>query len=210
MTIFPIFAVMALVFVSVLIYPICAAKDISKAHKRVFSFVILAVFMVGSLALYSKLGAPEILPLLAQREEKLAVLKDKITVNSEAIKREPKNLKAWVELGDSFMETGQFSAAENAYKRSVLLSRGNPVLIMAYARAMIAGADGKVSDDAKKSLDMLLMLEPENEEARYYSAVWKLQNGKTQAAMQDMKALYKSLPDTSPIKAMIDKQIGRE
>ena len=149
------------------------------------------------------------MPLLAEREEKLSVLKEKIITSSAEVKKDSKNLKAWIELGDSFMETSQFSAAANAYKQVVLLSDGNPVLIMAYARALIMAAGGTVTPDAKKSLDMLLVLQPKNEEARYFLAVQKMQSGDTQTAMSEMKELYKSLANDSPIKAMINRQIGR-
>lgn len=210
MNIYIIFSILGFCFASLLLLPICLAKDISKRQKSIFATVVLVVFLGGSMVLYHHFGTPEIIPLLAEREEKLVVLKEKITANSNEIKQNPKNLKAWVELGDAFMETQQFAAAENAFKQAVLLSSGNPVLIMAYARSIIAKEDGKVSDEALKSLNMLLILDPNNEEVRYFMAVRKLQTGDTQNAMKEMKALYKSLPDDSPVKSMINRQIGRE
>lgn len=210
MNIYIIFAAITVAFVAFLLMPIFAARDISKPQKRIFMILVSVLFIGGGLLLYSMVGAPEILPLIAKREVRLAELKTAITANANAIKENPKNLNAWVEMGDNFMETGQFAAARNVFKQAVLLSEGNPVLIMAYARAMIAEADGKVTDEAKKSLNMVLMLTPNNEEAHYFSAVYKLQTGDTKAAMTEMKALYRTLPETSPLKAMIDRQIGRE
>lgn len=210
MNIYIIFAAILLVFVSVLLLPIYMAGDIPKKNRQVFSFIIILFFCGGSFLLYPQFGTPEILPLLEQREEKLAILKEKITASSEAVKKDPKNLKAWVELGDSFMESSQFSAAANAYKQAILLSQGNPEMIMAYIRALIIGADGMVTDEAKKSLDMMSVLQPQNDEVRYFLAVQKLQSGDTKNAMAEMKALYKSLADDSPLKAMIDRQIGRK
>lgn len=147
---------------------------------------------------------------MAERAEKLSELKEKISANSELLKKDPKNLKAWVEMGDSFMETSQFSAAANAYKQAILLSQGNPVLIMSYIHALIIDADGTVTPEAKKSLDMMHILQPGNEEVRYFLAMYKMQSGDTREAMEDMKKLYKSLADDSPIKALIDRQIGRK
>ncbi|MEQ1789795.1 MAG: hypothetical protein ABL857_05065, partial [Rickettsiales bacterium] len=171
--------------------------------------IIIFIFG-GGFFLYQKFGTPEILPLMAQRGEKLEILKQKIIENSSEVKENPNNFKAWVNLGNSFMETSQFSAAVNAYKQAVLLSDGNPILIMAYARALIMEADGTVTADAKKSLDILLLLQPQHEEARYFLAVQKMQSGDTQTAMSEMKELYKSLADNSPIKEMINHQIGRK
>ena len=56
---------------------------------------------------------------------------------------------------------------------------------------------------------MVLLQQPENAEARYYLTVRKLQDGKTEEAMKDMKTLYHSLPADSALKDMINRQIGR-
>jgi cytochrome c-type biogenesis protein CcmH len=165
---------------------------------------------LSSLGFYHMAGTPEIVPLMAEREVKLAELSQSITTHSAAVKKDPGDLRAWVQLGDDFMQTGQYAAAANAYKQTVLISQGNPVLIMAYARALIATADGTVTDDAKRSLDMVLKLEPEHAEARYFQAVRLLQQGQTQEAMASMKALYGSLSEDSPVRSMIDRQIGRK
>lgn len=202
MMIYLFFAIIAAVMLLLLLWP-------ARAHK-VFCAVGAIVFFSTSFGMYAHFGSPDILPLLAQREEKLAQLKTTINSNSEAVKTNPKNIQAWVELGDAFMETSQFPAAANAYKQSVLLSRGNPILIMAYAQALIASADGKVTDEAKKSIDMALLLQPENPQARYFTALRQLQTGDTEKAMKNMKELYRSLPDDSPVKSMINRQIGRE
>ena len=127
-----IFAIVTLGFIGILLYPVFRASDISRKSRWIFSFIITAFFLGGGFLFYNQLGTPEILPLLAQRSEKLNELKDKITASADEVKKNPDNLKAWVELGYNFMETGQFSAASNAFKKSVYLSGGNPEFIMAY------------------------------------------------------------------------------
>jgi cytochrome c-type biogenesis protein CcmH len=197
-----IFTILLILALGVLLWPV-------RQHKRLVLGISL-LFFAGAFGIYSLVGSPEIIPLLQERQARLAVLKEIILRDSEAVKVDPKNLKAWIELGQSFAETGQYGAAANAFKQSVLLSGGDPALIMAYAKAMILDADGKVSDHAKKSLEMVLIQQPDNFEARYFVAVRKLQEGKTEEAMKEMKALYHSLPEDSPLKAMIDRQIGRQ
>lgn len=201
---YSVFVITILLLVGILLIPVWVAKDISKNQKHISAFGGAFFFIAGAFFLYSQFGTPEILPLLAEREGKLQLLKEKIVRNSEEIKSNSKNLKAWADLGDSFMETGQFSAAANAYKQCILLSDGNPALIMAYSRALIMEAEGIVTAEAKKSIEMLLSLQPENEEARYYMALYQMQSGDKQKAMVEMKELYKSLSNDSPLKDMID------
>ncbi len=210
MNIYIIFSAILVLLLGILLFPVVRDKKISRKTRTLFSLAITMFIVGGGLFLYKQFGTPEILPLLAEREEELSALKEKIIVNSEAVTKDPKDIKAWLELADNFMESNQFDAAANAYKQGILLSRGNPELIMAYASALILAAGGKVTQDAKKSLDMLLILQPANEKARYFLAMHKMQSGDTENAMAEMKELYKSLPEDSSLKDMIDRQIGRK
>lgn len=210
MNIHIIFAIITLFFLLFILFPIYRAKDIEKGSKVAFLLIISALFLSGVWLLYNKFGTPDIVPLMAEREQELAQLKQKIIANSELIKNDPKNMKAWIELGDSFMESNQFSAAANAYKQAVLLSQGNSKLIMSYVQALIIDSGGTVTEEAKKGLEMVRMLEPQNEQAQYFLIMHKVQSGNTGEAMEEMKKLYKSLPDDSPIKDAIDRQIGRK
>jgi len=206
---YAVFCALLLASLAVVLAPVFKNNKLQELQRKRFILGVSAFFILAAFSLYAWLGAPGIVPLLAARQEKLAELKKNIVSRSDAVKANPKNLGAWVELGQDFMETGQYPAAANAFKQSVVLSRGNPLLIMAYAQSLILTADGKVTDDAKKSLDMVVMQQPENPEARYYLAVRQLQDGHTQEAMKEMKALYHSLPADSPLKAMIDQKIGK-
>lgn len=167
------------------------------------------IFFVAASGLYAALGSPQTIALLDDYHKKNDAIRESVERNSELLKREPDNLQAWVELGQAFTEARQWQSAANAFKQAILLSGGNPVLILARAKSLILLHDGTVTDEAKKDMEMALLLVPDSEEARYYLAVRKLQDGNTQEAMRDMKALYHSLPENSPIKAMIDSQIGR-
>lgn len=171
----------------------------------------VALYLVVTCAgIYAMVGSPRILPLLAERQERMARVQQSILTHSETVKADPKNLRAWVELGQAFIETGQFDAAANALRRAVVLSGGEPSLILAYAKSTILHENGKVSDHARKSLEMVLLQDAKNPEARYWINVRRLQDGDSAQAMQDMKALYHELPQDSPLKAMIDRQIGRD
>ena len=178
--------------------------------QRTFCIIMTGIFLAASLALYHQFGNPDILPLLDEYHQAQEEAKNTIITESGAVKQEPKNIEAWIRLGQAFAELRQWKPAANSFKQTVLLSGGEPELIMAYARAMIMDEEGKVSDASKKSLEMVLLQKPEHPEARYYMNVRLLQDGKTEEAMKGMKELYKSLPDDSPVKAMIDAQIGRQ
>ena len=194
--------VIAVVFLLLVLWPL---------RREPRSIVLIAGCVLTSCAaLYITLGRPDMVPLMEQRNQRLAELRAQIQEDSALVKADAKNVAAWIRLGAAFMETGQFGAAANSFKQAVLLTNGAPEVIMAYAKAMIAGDDGKVSDDSRKSLEMVLLQKPQHQEARYWLIVRRVQDGEGESAMKDLQSLYRSLPDDSPLKAMINRQIGRE
>lgn len=196
-----VFLVLALLALATMFYPV-------RQH-RSFCVIVSCIFLVASFALYGWVGSPGIIPALEVRDAKITEAHQTILVESENIKKHGKDLESWIRLGQAYTETENWPEAAAAFKQAVVLSGGQPDLIMAYARSLIMDTGGTVGDHAKESLRMVLLQKPDHPEARYYMAVRTLQDGKTKEAMQQMKSLYRSLPDDSPVKAMIDTQIGR-
>lgn len=194
----------------VLLIPLLRDTSIEPIRRKRTALCVSTLFMTVTLGLYAWVGAPRIIDALDARQERLNELKNEIVTNLQKVKSSPNDLGAWVVLGTDFLETGQIDSAVAAFKQAVLLSNGDPALVLAYAKAQVMQADGKVTEDAAKGFNIVLMLKPENPDARYFMALYDLQNGKTQQAMQAMKTLYHSLPDDSPLKDMIDRQIGRK
>ena len=210
MIIYAIFLAISLIFAWLIFLPIYRDSELPKKQKTAWGVGLALFLVVGSVGVYSIFGTPQIIPALEKRQMRLDELKADISKNYEAAKQDPKNLEAFVSLGDDFMETSQFNAAKNAYKQAILLSGGNPIIIMGYTRAIIAESDGKVTDEAEKSLKMLLIMDDKNYEARYFMILKKLQDSNTGEAIKEMKALYQDLPADSPLKDIIDRQIGRK
>jgi cytochrome c-type biogenesis protein CcmH len=207
---FLMFSIIVALCLLVLLAPVWQNNTLVMPQRRVAAGITALFFITLSMGIYAVVGSPQLIPLLEKRQQRIVELTAEITDNLAKVKSDPKDLGAWVILGTAFLETGQMDSAVGAFKQAVVLSGGDPALILAYAKAQIMQADGKVTDDAHKGLEMVLMLQKDNPDARYFMALRKLQDGKTQDAMADMKALYHSLPDNSQIKSMINKQIGRE
>jgi cytochrome c-type biogenesis protein CcmH len=207
---FLIFAAIIALSLLVLLTPVWQNGTLALSQRRLAIAMTSLFFISFSIGIYAVVGSPELIPLLDKRQQRIGELATEINDNLAKVKTDPKDLGAWVILGTAFLETGQLDSAVGAFKQAVVLSGGEPALILAYAKAQIMQADGKVTDDARKALEMVLMLQKDNPDARYFMALRKLQDGKTQEAMADMKALYHSLPDNSPVKSMINNQIGRE
>lgn len=170
---------------------------------------LLAILLITG-ALYALAGAPGVIRPEAQRRAEVQAAQPEITRLETALRETPEALHAWAQLGRLHMEIGQYISSAEAYRRAVLLSGGEAGLILQYSKALVFAANGEVTDAAKRGLDRVLAQDARNPEARYFLALHALQQGDVPAAMQGMKALYRELPEDSPLKAIINRQIGRE
>lgn len=179
-------------------------------HDRKGALYCMAFVALSSAALYAALGSPRIAEPAREYNKKADELAGKITQSAEAIKKNPKDLEAWLIMAQAFSDSGDFKAAANGFKQAVLISRGEPRIIMAYAESLILDQGGVVSPQAKKSIDIALMIDPKLPIARYYQAIWLLQEERNEEAMKMMKELFAELPDDSKLKQRMKAQIGRQ
>lgn len=186
-----------------LLWPLAQAGE-----SKMAGWLAVGITLAGILC-YGVWGAPRVVPLVIEHDAKTMQLRQTIQTNSDLIQQEPKNLEAWLTLSQAFMDRGDYAAAAHGFKEAVLLSKGNPRIVMAYAEALIMQEDGKVTAQAKKSIDISLMLDPQLPLAHYYHAVWLLQENRQDEAMREMKKLYQDLPDDSSLKQRIRQEIGR-
>lgn len=210
LTLYGGFCLILLAVLAIIITPVLRADDLTTKQRYQIAGTFFVFFFAGAFGIYFYVGAPEVITLTMQREMKMAQLRRTIIEHSQVVKQTPEAVTSWAILGDSFMQTGQYQGAINAYKQAVTLTQGQPNAIVALVRAQIAYAEGKVTDEAKRGLEMVLLQDKENPDARYWMAVRKLQDGKMEEAMKEMRTLYYSLPEDSPLKAHIDEQIGNK
>lgn len=170
---------------------------------------IAVVVSVMSLGLYAIWGSPRVVPLADLHQSQMRGLYKIVSENSKIIKTNPDDVEAWLRLSQAFSDIGDYAAAVNGFKQAVLASKGHPRIIAAYSEALIMQAGGEVTPQAKKSLDIALMMDKEMPIARYYQAVWLLQQERNDEAMAMMKKLYHELPEDSSLKKRMKEQIGR-
>jgi cytochrome c-type biogenesis protein CcmH len=203
------FALVLLAVLVMIVTPIIRTRELSLKQRYEVAGTVFVFFFAAAYGIYFYTGAPQVVTFTAERELEMARLRQAISQHSEIVKQSPDRVESWAVLGDSFLKTGQFKGAVNAFKQAVKLSGGQPQMILGLANAQIAEAGGKVTDEAKKGIEMVQLQDPQNPEAKYLMAVRKLQDGRTEEAMKEMRALYYSLPGDSELKAHIDEQIGR-
>lgn len=201
-----LFALLALLLAATL----CVVFASGMKHDRRQAALGALFVALLSAALYVALGSPRIVEPAAEHNKRANMLAQKITESSEAIKKNPNDLEAWLTMAQAFSDSGDYKAAANGFKQAVLISKGEPRIIMAYAESLVLEQGGVVTPQAKKSIDIALMIDPKLPLARYYQAIWLLQEERQEEAMAMMKELYAELPDDSKLKKRMKTDIGRK
>lgn len=166
--------------------------------------------IILSAAIYGWLGALRLMAPLAEYQHARVEAVAAIDAAKAQVQAAPQNPGAWAKLGQVALMAGDLATAQAAYTQAVIHSGGEPMLILQLVKAQIFASDGRVNDKAAEGLALVRAALPENAEAQYFEALLWLQEGRLPEAMTQMKALYAELPDDSPLKTLIDRQIGRE
>ncbi|HEX4180275.1 MAG TPA: c-type cytochrome biogenesis protein CcmI [Caulobacteraceae bacterium] len=127
------------------------------------------------------------------------------------LKASPNDPEGWRMLGWSYVQTGRYADAANAYGRAASLDP-KAEFFSAQGEALVQAASGQVTGDARAAFKKAVAADPTDPRARYFLAVDKDQQGDHKGAMADWIALLKSAPPDAPwagqVRAFVIKIAG--
>ncbi len=106
----------------------------------------------------------------------------------------PNDADGWRMLGWSYFNVGRYKDAVSSYRRAVDLQKDNPTLKALLGEAMVSEAGDTVTDAALATFEEVLAINPNDERARFFKGVAKVQKGDNQGALDEWLALYKIAP----------------
>lgn len=177
---------------------------IRRRETRDIAALLVAVSVFMSLALYLLTGSPFAVRPIAERQEQNAALLRQIAEFSAS----PNDTaQKWAQLGAAHMQLEQYKQAEEALRRAVLASEGDPNLIMAYGKAQMLAADGTITEGAKQAFTLASKLLPDNPEPLLLLAVERMQAGDKEGARALFKQLLPKLPEGAPLRRRIEERL---
>ena len=122
----------------------------------------------------------------------------------------PNDLQAWVYLGRGYMGAGDAGDAAKAYARAVTLANnsGHPDsgLDTLYGEALVAQANGEVSDEAVAAFRAALKLNPREQAARFFLGQALATHGDKAGALELWNGLLAEAPANSPLhQTLVDR-----
>jgi len=145
---------------------------------------------LARLELYARAKAPRQAAAAASNKPmELPDVETMIERLAARLEAKPDDADGWRMLGWSYFSIQQPAKAVEAYARAVALQPQAAQLKSAYGEAMVALANGSVTQDAMAQFNAALGLESANLKARYFLALAMEQSGKKREALDAWRAL---------------------
>jgi len=163
--------------------------------------------LIGAIALM--LGQPYLAWRSAQGVETRDV-NGLIALLVKRVRQAPGDLQAWIYLGRGYMGANDPGDAAKAYARAVSLANraGHPNagLDSLYGEALVASANGQVSDEAAAAFRAALKLDPKEPASRFFLGDALAAHGDKAAALALWTGLLAEAPANSPLhQALVDR-----
>ena len=165
-----------------------------------------------SLALYLSYGAPGKpgQPLSERLAAKVdtAQTNDLVAKVEARLREHPDDGKGWDVIAPVYMAQGSFAEAADAYASAMKYLGESAKRLEGFSVARIRASNGLVPEDAKKSLNRALELEPKKMEPRIWLGLAKEQEGDIKGAVADYQALLNAGAPEAPWRKAVEDRLS--
>jgi cytochrome c-type biogenesis protein CcmH len=177
--------------------------------------VVAAVVVVPAIALglYLKLGSPNVpgQPAFARSNgpvgnQSIASLVSQV---EEHLARNPNDGAGWEVIAPVYLRLGRFGDAVAARRRAIALNGDSPARESALGEALVAAADGVVTDEAKTAFQHAVASDAKEPQASYFLGLADEQDGNREAAAVKWRALLKDAPANAPWAGFVAAALAR-
>ena len=184
----------------------------SGRHRRAVGITILLVPLVA-LTLYLKLGSPDIpgQSAFARADESgehrsIASLVNQV---EDHLARNPNDGAGWEVLAPVYLRLGRFADAVMARKKAIALNGDSATRESDLGEALVAAADGIVTDEAKLAFQHAVAGDAHNPKARYFIGLADEQDGDRDEAAREWHALLDDAPADAPWRDLVRAALAR-
>ena len=176
--------------------------------------LIAAIALVPAVALllYQSLGSPHLsgqpfLTRISAPAERNSV--DQLIARVEARLRDhPEDGPGWDLIAPVYAHQERFADAAEAYGNAIRLLGPSVNRLAGFAESTVIAGNGVVSEKARLAYEQVLKLDPKNAEARFWLAMAKEQDGKTEDAKADYRALLAGAPPDAPWRKAVEGRLA--
>lgn len=199
-TLWILFAVMGLVAIGFVTWPLY------RHHKGVTPLIGIAVVVVVGLSvgLYYKQGEPE----LRSGSAALPGMDDAVTALAARLAANPDDVNGWKMLGRSYMTTGDYAGAVDAFEKAVELeSAQDGQTLVSLGEALLASTGASIDGRIAALFENALAIDPNNPQALFYGGIGAFNRGDTDTAATRWEQLL-ALNPPAEIQGVLQQRIA--
>jgi cytochrome c-type biogenesis protein CcmH len=185
----------------------------SLLQRRITAIAGLVLLPAGAFALYLTLGSPDLpgepLALRMQAPKDTNDIQTMVAEVESHVAKNPNDGKGWEVLGPVYMRLGRYDDAVRAWRNAIAINGSNAEREANYGEAVVAAANGVVTDEAKAAFDRALKIYPQDVMARFYMGMAADQDGKRAEAEKIWNDLIAGAPPDAPWVEVVRRALAR-
>ncbi len=171
-------------------------------RRRLAALAAIVVVPVVALGFYMRLGSPDVpdqsafaringVPGHQSIENLVSQVEAHLASN-------PNDGAGWEVLAPVYLRMGRADDAVAAWRKAIALNGDSPARESALGEALVAAANGVVTDEAKQAFQKAVAADPQDAKAGYYLGLADKQDGNSAAAAAKWRALLAQAPPDAP------------
>jgi cytochrome c-type biogenesis protein CcmH len=193
-----------------------AATDVSQnstARRRAVALIALVGIPAVAVGLYLLIGSPELsgAPLssrlaAAPENQDISLLVRKVELH---LAKQPNDGRGWEILGPIYQRLGRTSEAVKARENALRLLGPSPDREADFGEALVAGANGVVTADARAAFERANALDGRHPKARFFMGLAAEQDGRLEDAKTIWQGLVNDAPEDAPWLGVVRTALAR-
>src|SRR3984885_2326836 len=167
-------------------------------HRRAAAIAAIVVVPAIALGFYLKLGSPDIPSQSAfihlndaQGDQSITGMIAQVEAH---LAHEPKDGQGWQVIAPVYLRMGRFDDAVGAWRRAIAINGESVAAESGLGEALVAAANGVVTDDAKQAFGRAFAADPREVKARDYLGLADEQEGNGDGPAANRSALLDGAP----------------
>jgi cytochrome c-type biogenesis protein CcmH len=194
--------------------PATAAPAASAPWRRRIA-AIAAIIVVPAIALgfYLRLGSPDVPDQSAFARINSApgqqTIESLVSQVEAHLASNPNDGAGWEVLAPVYLRMGRANDAVAAWRKVIVLNGDSPARESSLGEALVAAANGVVTDEAKQAFQKAATGDPRDAKAGYYLGLADEQDGNAAAAAAQWRALLAQAPPDAPWAGFVREALAR-
>lgn len=182
-------------------------------HRRAAAVAVLVVLLFVPVGLYAALGSPDVPGQPAYARAALppdhASIAALIGQVEEHLAKNPNDGAGWQVIAPVYMRLGRYDDAVAALRKSLALNGETAARDSDLGEALVAAANGIVTDEAKQLFARAAALDAQDAKARYFLGLADEQDGNREAAAAKWRAMLADAPANAPWAGFVRQALAR-